>query len=142
MRESLERIELSSDDLKMLGNALQKYIDKANATWAVLITRSGQLLAQRGFSSSFDVVSIAALAGGVFNSTMAMAELVGEKAFDEFLQEGKKASLFYLLLCGEFFLVSMFDDRTLPGVIKAASERFSGDIERPLERLLGHMKRI
>ena len=141
MRESLERIQLSSDDLRMLGSAMQKYIDKANATWAVLITRSGQLLAQRGFSTSFDVVTIAALAGGVFNSTMAMAELVGEKAFDEFLQEGRKASLFYLLLNGEFFMVSMFDDRTLPGVIKAAAERFSGDVEKTLGHLLGRMKR-
>ncbi len=141
MRESLERISVSSDDLKTLGNALQKYLDSANATWAVLVTRSGQMLAQRGFSSSFDVVSIAALAGGIFNSTMAMAELVGERAFDEFLQEGKKMSLFYLLLCGEFFLVSMFDDRTLPGVVKAASECCAGDIGRGLQRILDKIER-
>jgi len=125
----------------MLGSALQHYIDNANATWAILVTRSGQMLAQRGFLSSFDLVTIAALTGGIFNSTMALAELLGEKAFDEFLQEGKQVSLFYLLLGGDFFLVSMFDDRTLPGVIKTASERFAVDVERVLLKIIEKMRR-
>ncbi len=142
MKESLERISLSSDDLRLLGNALQQYIDNANATWAILITRSGQMLAQRGFLSSFDLVTISALAGGIFNSTVAMAELLGEQAFDEFLQEGKKVSLFYLLIGGDFFLVSMFDDRTLPGVVKAASERCAHDVEKVLLKVVEKMRRV
>lgn len=120
---------------------MQRYLDNANATWAVLVTRSGQLLAQRGFLSSFDTVTIAALTGGIFNSTMALAELVGESSFKQFLQEGKKISLFYLLLGDEFFLVCLFDDRTLPGVIKAASERFAGDVERVLLRIMDQVRK-
>ncbi len=136
MRESFETLAVSSDDLKKLGGALQIYLDNASATWAILVTRSGQMLAQRGFLSTYDLIAIAALTGGIFNSTVALAELLGESSFTEFLQEGKKSSLFYLLLKGDFFLVSLYDDRTLPGVIKTASERFAVDVEKVLWRIL------
>lgn len=98
---------------------------QAQTVWSLLVSASGHLLVQRGFVHTFDVLGISALACGVFNSTMELARIIGEKKFQEFLQEGKKVSIYYTSVGDDYMLVSMFDDRTIPGVVKVASEEFS-----------------
>jgi hypothetical protein len=56
---------------------------------------------------------------------MELARIVGEKKFSQFLQEGDEFSIYYIGVNDEYLLVSLFDDRTLAGVVKVASEDFS-----------------
>jgi predicted regulator of Ras-like GTPase activity (Roadblock/LC7/MglB family) len=125
-------ISVSKEKIDKLDELLNDFCTQANTVWAILITNTGQLLVQKGFVYSFDVLAISALACGVFNSTMELARIVGEKKFNEFLQEGKNFSIYYIGVDEEYLLVSLFDDRTLPGVVKVASEDFSGGAQRIL----------
>jgi hypothetical protein len=118
-------ISVSKERIDKLNSLLKDFCTQANIVWAILSTVSGQLLVQRGFVRSFDVLAISALACGVFNSTMELAHIVGESKFSQFLQEGRRFSIYYIGVEKDYLLISLFDDRTLPGVVKVASEVFS-----------------
>jgi len=115
-------VSISKKKVNELEDLLAEFCARANTVWAILTNMTGQLLAQRGFVYSFDVLAISALACGVFNSTMELAHIVGEEKFTQFLQEGSKFSIYYTGVDEDHILVSLFDDRTLPGVVKVASE--------------------
>lgn len=132
MNDRLTTISVSKEKIDELESLLTDFSAQSNTVWALLISGTGHLLVQRGFVYSFDVLSISALACGIFNSTMELARLIGEKRFKEFLQEGKVISLYYIGVSEDFILVSMFDDRTIPGVVKVASEEFSRNAQKVL----------
>jgi hypothetical protein len=88
---------------------------------------------QRGFVDSFDVLTINAIACSIFNSTMELAHIVGDKKFSSFLQEGVNASMYYTCINDDYLLVTLFDDRTLPGLVKVASADFCTEAVRILE---------
>lgn len=130
--EESRTISISREKVGKLDNLLTDFCEQANIVWAIFVTASGQLLVQKGFVRSFDVLAISALACGVFNSTMELARIVGEKHFNQFLQEGKRFSVYYIGVKEDYLLVSLFDDRTLPGVVKVASKDFSIGAEKIL----------
>ncbi len=135
MKGNFATITLTDAQIERLEILLNDFYKQTNVIWSILITSSGHLLVQRGFTKSFDVLTIAALTCNIFNSTMELAHIVGEKNFSELFQEGKKASLYYVLLDGDYLLVSLFDERTVPGVVKVASEEFSKNIKNILKVL-------
>ncbi len=118
-------ITISKEKVDELDSLLGNFCNQTNTVWAIFVTSAGQLLVQRGFVYSFDVLAISALACGVFNSTMELARIVGEEKFSQFLQEGDRFSIYYVGVNDDYLLVSLFDDRTLAGVVKVASEDFS-----------------
>jgi predicted regulator of Ras-like GTPase activity (Roadblock/LC7/MglB family) len=130
--EESRTVSISSEKVRELDSLLTNFCEQANIVWAIFVNSSGQLLVQKGFVHSFDVLAISALACGVFNSTMELARIVGEKHFNQFLQEGKKFSVYYAGVTDDYLLVSLFDDRTLPGVVKVASKDFSVGAEKIL----------
>jgi len=130
--DKLQAIKISIEKVKKLENLLTLFCEQANTVWAIFTTATGQILVQKGFVHSFDVLAISALACGVFNSTMELARIVGERHFSQFLQEGKKFSVYYIGVHEDYLLVSLFDDRTLPGVVKVASKDFSVGAEEVL----------
>lgn len=125
MLNKIKAVKISRDKINKLDRLLGDFCTQANTIWAIIITLTGQLLVQRGFVYSFDVLTIAALSSGVFNSTMELARIVGETKFSQFLQEGRAFSVYYISINSKYLLVSLFDDRTIPGVVKVASEEFS-----------------
>ena len=120
-----QTLSTSKERIDKLTYLLGDFCTQANTVWAILVTVSGQVLVQSGFVRSYDVLAISALACGVYNSTMELARIVGERKFSQFLQEGRKFSVYYIGVEQDYLLVSLFDDRTLPGVVKVASEVFS-----------------
>ncbi len=128
-------ISLTSEKIEKLEKLLNEFFSQSNVVWSMLITSAGHLLVQRGFTHTFDTLAIAALTCNIFNSTMELAKIIGEKNFYELLQEGKKASVYYVSLNGNYLLVSLFDDRTIPGVVKVASEEFSKNVTNILRTI-------
>jgi predicted regulator of Ras-like GTPase activity (Roadblock/LC7/MglB family) len=133
MAEKSETIAISGNTIAKLDDLLSDFCTQTRTIWAILVTLSGQLLVQRGFIQAFDVLAVAALTCGVFNSTMELAHIVGETKFSQFLQEGKAFSVHYISVDSKYLLVSLFDDRTIPGVVKVASEEFVLEARKILE---------
>jgi predicted regulator of Ras-like GTPase activity (Roadblock/LC7/MglB family) len=133
VKERSAALSVSKEKIMELEALLNNFCAQSNTVWALLLSNTGHLVIQKGFLYSFDVLTISALACGIFNSTMELARIVGEKKFDEFLQEGRMVSIYYINVSSDFILVSMFDDRTIPGVVKVASEDFSRQANQVLQ---------
>ncbi len=130
--DGTKTISVSKEKVNRLEHLLSEFCTQTHTVWSIFVTVTGQVLIQRGFVYSFDVVAISALACGVFNSTMELASIVGEHTFYQFLQEGRNFSIHYIGVSKQFLLVSLFDDRTLPGVVKVAGQEFSVQAEKIL----------
>jgi len=85
---STHEVAIHEDAARRISAVLQNFLAESAAVDALLIDRSGQLLAQGGPDGSLDTVSLSALAAGAFSSTAAMARLIGEPEFTMLFHQG------------------------------------------------------
>ena len=104
---------------------LAGFLAESSAKEALLIDRSGQLLASGGAASSFDTVSIGALAAGAFSSTSAIAELLGETEFSVLFHQGARESIHVSTVDDHTILLAIFDDRTTVGMVRLFAKEAS-----------------
>ncbi|HWO05565.1 MAG TPA: roadblock/LC7 domain-containing protein, partial [Methylomirabilota bacterium] len=97
---------------------LLHFLGESGAMEALLIDRSGQLLARGGASRSLDTVSLSALAAGAFSSTAAMARLLGETEFTMLFHQGVKESIHVAAVDEHAILLAIFDSRTTVGMVR------------------------
>ena len=58
---------------------LVRYVGQASARLVVVMTPSGQVLAQHGFARAMDLMSAAALGAAIMASAGALAQQIGER---------------------------------------------------------------
>jgi hypothetical protein len=68
---------------------LARFLDESAARLVLLMTASGQVVAQHGFTRSVDVMSAAALGAGIMASTGEMARIMGSRRYGALVQEGQ-----------------------------------------------------
>ncbi|MGD8237302.1 MAG: roadblock/LC7 domain-containing protein [Armatimonadota bacterium] len=106
------------EDMEAIQEELGHYLRESEATCALLVHKSGQLVARRGFTQRLDTTSLAALAAGAFASTKEIARLIGEPEFSVLFHEGRHEHI-HVSLAGEHaIMVTLFDDRTTIGMIR------------------------
>jgi hypothetical protein len=71
---------------------LQTFLDESSARLTLLMTSSGQVVAQHGFSRSLDVMTAAALGAGIGASTEELARLMGSPRFEALVHHGTRQS--------------------------------------------------
>jgi hypothetical protein len=71
---------------------LQTFIDESSARLILLMTTSGQVVAQHGFSRSFEVMTAAALGAAIVASTEELAKIMGSPRFGGLVHGGSKQS--------------------------------------------------
>lgn len=156
---------MKGEDLQGVAEALREpmrsFVRESRVRTAVLVNHSGQVLARHGFTRSYDVVSVAALAAAAHSSAHALAELIGAGRWVHLHHAGKENQLF-LAPIGEpgteLVLVAIFDQDSTLGLVQlffdrlaeaieeipqlggalreGAVETFESDLEAGLERLL------
>lgn len=128
-----ERIILSEEISDKLNGYLKDFNESSLTKAALLITKGGQLLNQRGISTkSGRLFSIVSLVSGIFSSTQKLSMLIGELEFKNFFQEGKRYSMYYSLLVEPFVFVTIFDEKALLGDIQLRVE----ELEKKIKKLL------
>jgi len=111
---------------------LAGFTAESGASETLLIDRGGQLLATSGTSSSFDTVSIGALAAGAFSSTSAIAGLLGETEFSVLFHQGERESIHVSTVDDQSILLAIFDDRTTVGMVRLFAKEASRAIQAVL----------
>ncbi|MGH2967368.1 MAG: hypothetical protein ACREL3_03315 [Gemmatimonadales bacterium] len=71
---------------------LQTFLAESSARLTLLMTSSGQVVAQHGFSRSLDVMTAAALGAGIVASTEEIARLMGISRFEGLVHHGARQS--------------------------------------------------
>ena len=71
---------------------LQEFLSESSARLTLLMTSSGQVVAQHGFSRSLDVMTAAALGAGIVASTDELGRLMGSSRFEALVHNGVRQS--------------------------------------------------
>jgi predicted regulator of Ras-like GTPase activity (Roadblock/LC7/MglB family) len=124
---------LYKEDIDRLNKVLAHLLSSASATFVLLVHKDGNLLANQGFTRSFDTTALAALAAGSYAATRAIAQLIGESEFTVLFHKGKTDNIHICLVDEDCILVLVFDDRTNPGMVRVESERAIKGINLILE---------
>lgn len=85
--------QLIEEDVQRLDDVLRDFLDRSDATTAMLIDKGGFLLAHQGDARKFDLTTIAALASGAYMANQTIANLINEENFDSVYQQGEKHSM-------------------------------------------------
>ena len=115
---STHEVAIHEDIARRIGGVLMNFLSESAAGDALLIDRSGQLLAQGDSSRSLDTVSMSALAAGAFSSTAAMARLLGESEFTMLFHQGVRESIHVTAVDEDAILLATFDNRTTVGMVR------------------------
>jgi predicted regulator of Ras-like GTPase activity (Roadblock/LC7/MglB family) len=124
---------LRQEDIDRFSAILSRLTLKARLMLAVLVHKDGHLLASVGTHSA-DTTALAALVSANFSSTIAIANIIGEKEFRTQFHRGKNKNIFISLIDDNTFVVSVFDDQTSIDIVRVYCEEYSGDLVKCLER--------
>ena len=106
------------EDAGKIGTLLNSLLREANARTALLVDRTGQMLATAGEEPRFDPVAFASLTAADFSANDQLARMLGENEFAALFHQGEKDSLYLADVARRVILVVLFDNRTTLGLVK------------------------
>jgi predicted regulator of Ras-like GTPase activity (Roadblock/LC7/MglB family) len=110
--------QLIEEDVRQLDETLSEFVNRTEATVALVIDKGGFLIAHQGDAGDLDLTSIGALASGAFLANQTIASLVNEKKFNSLHQQGDHFSLFVMNVDDNTLLAVIFKSQTGVGVVK------------------------
>ena len=99
---------------------IQSFVSESNVRMVLLVNGSGQVLAQHGFTRSYEVMNVASLAAAAHASSRALAELTGARRWEHLYHAGQQRQLFLAPLrtpVEELILVAIFDNDSSLGIV-------------------------
>ena len=133
--EQLTNLVISDRELASISTLLMKLMNDTNATSAMLIDKSGQVVAVQGTGSRRNATTLGALLAGVFSSSREVAKLLDEKDFRNIFQQGVQENIYTSMVEEQWLLVIIFDRLTHIGLVKVLSKKASEELGRVLERV-------
>jgi len=108
----------TEEDFGAITRTLNKFLAETNARCALLVDRSGQLVATVGEQPHFDATAFATLTAADFSANAQLAQLVGESDFNSLFHQGEKESMYLADVAKRVILVALFDNRTTLGLVR------------------------
>ena len=133
--EQLTNLIISDRELATISTVLSKLMNDTNATSAMLIDKSGQVVAVQGSEMRRNATTLGALLAGVFSSSREVARLLNEKDFRSIFQQGVQENIYTSMVEEQWLLVIIFDKLTHIGLVKVLSKKASDELGRTLERV-------
>jgi predicted regulator of Ras-like GTPase activity (Roadblock/LC7/MglB family) len=106
------------EDAARIHAILTDLLEEAGARTALLVDRTGQMLATVGHQPVFDPVAFASLTAADFSANDQLARMLGEPEFGALFHQGEKESLYLADIARRVILVVLFDNRTTLGLVK------------------------
>src|SRR5512143_2548946 len=108
----------TEDDFRAITTALEQFLTDCNARCALLVDRTGQLVATVGEQPNFDPTAFAPLTAADFSANDQLAKLIGETDFNSLFHQGEKESMYLADVARRVILVVLFDNRTTLGLVR------------------------
>ncbi len=105
---------------------LQSFLAESSARLTLLMTTSGQVVAQHGFGRSLDVMTAAALGAGIVASTEELARLMGAARFEALVHHGSRQSCMLSAFAtprGRWIGLVVFGPETSVGIVQLFFEQ-------------------
>ena len=100
---------------------LETFLAESAARLTLLMTSSGQVVAQHGFSRSLDVMTAAALGAGIVASTEELGRLMGATRFEALVHNGQQQSCMLAAFAtprGRWIGLVVFGPETSVGIVR------------------------
>ena len=97
---------------------LSGFLAESNARTALIVDRTGQLVATVGESPEFDPTAFATLTAADFSANDQLAKLIGENDFNSLFHQGEQESMYLADIARRVILVVLFDNRTTLGLVR------------------------
>jgi len=111
---------------------LTDFVREASARLVLVLTPSGQVLAQSGFSRAVDVMSAAALAAAIVASTSELARQLSQPPFAALSHQGPKTGFFLATFKterGTLAVLAVYDlDVSSLGLVQLFYEQLAADL--------------
>ncbi len=133
--EQLTNLVISDRELASIYSVLTKLMNDTNATSAMLIDKSGQVVAVQGTGTRRNATTLGALLAGVFSSSREVAKLLDEKDFRNIFQQGVQENIYTSMVEEQWLLVIIFDRLTHIGLVKVLSKKAADELGHVLERV-------
>jgi predicted regulator of Ras-like GTPase activity (Roadblock/LC7/MglB family) len=125
-RDDLERV------VSRLRAPMAEFVGESRVRTAILLSHSGQVLAQHGFTRRYDITNVAALAAAAHASAHALAEIIGAGRWVHLHHEGSENQLFLAPFRSggeDLVLVTIFDRDSTLGLVQLFFERLVGTVQ-------------
>jgi predicted regulator of Ras-like GTPase activity (Roadblock/LC7/MglB family) len=128
----------TEEDFGAITQSLQRFLYESNARCALLVDRTGQLVATVGEQPRFDPTAFATLTAADFSANDQLARLIGETDFNSLFHQGEKESMYLADVARRVILVVLFDNRTTLGLVrlkmKQSVDELTGIFQAVFER--------
>ena len=125
----------TEDDFGAITALLQRFLYDSNARCALLVDRTGQLVATVGEQPTFDPTAFATLTAADFSANDQLARLIGEKDFNSLFHQGEKESMYLADIARRVILVVLFDNRTTLGLVRLKMKQTVDELARLFEQV-------
>jgi len=132
---TLELVVIYEEDARDLADRLEAFLKASRASLVILIDRSGQIMAERGYSRKRDAEELAALAAAAFAATEQVARLIGENSFTVLFHQGQERNIHLSVVGDSALMLAAFDDRTTLGLVRLYATDAAQSLVPVVERI-------
>ena len=125
----------TEEDFGAITQSLQRFLYESNARCALLVDRSGQLVATVGEQPKFDPTAFATLTAADFSANDQLARLIGETDFNSLFHQGEKESMYLADVARRVILVVLFDSRTTLGLVRLKMKQTVDELSKLFEEM-------
>lgn len=130
---------LAESDFNKITEHLTALLQEANARCALLVDRTGQLLANAGEQLHFDPAAFASLTAADFSANDQLAKMIGEPEFASLFHQGEKESMYLADVARRVILVVLFDQRTTVGMVRLRVKQTVHDLSQLFEEMFSRL---
>ena len=113
---------IGAHDLQEIESLLSKFVAESRARCALLVDRTGRILASVGDTGGIDTVTFGSLAAADYSAGDQIAALLGEPEIASLYHHGDRQSMFLADLSGWAILAALFDHRTTLGMVRVKTK--------------------
>jgi predicted regulator of Ras-like GTPase activity (Roadblock/LC7/MglB family) len=128
---------IAEDDHRRITEHLGSLLQESQARCALVVDRTGQLLANAGDALKFDPAAFASLTAADFSANDQLAKMIGEPEFASLFHQGEKESMYLADVARRVILVVLFDQRTTVGLVRLKVKQTVADLNKVFEDMFG-----
>jgi len=125
----------TEDEFAEITRALERFLTDCNARCALLVDRTGQLVATVGDRPNFDPTAFATLTAADFSANDQLAKLIGENDFNSLFHQGEKESMYLADIARRVIIVVLFDNRTTLGMVRLKMRQTVQELTQMFEQM-------
>ena len=128
---------IAEDDHRRITEHLAALLQESQARCALVVDRTGQMLANAGDALKFDPAAFASLTAADFSANDQLAKMIGEPEFASLFHQGEKESMYLADVARRAILVVLFDQRTTVGLVRLKVKQTVTDLGKVFEDMFG-----